>query len=482
MNRDLPKGIMPLSVGGMEACWMFSAFCLLEARTAPETLPAAWLMLGIPLAFALGRLARAFSRPLRSAAGLAGGLVWLLLLMKFSAFAGQSPMDPAWLAAGFGRIFRAQGGPNALQLTVLAAAAAWTAGLRLAAIQAGFAQILSEFQFGLLILLLVFFCAAQWEIPLPALTPVVLVFFALFLLGASSARSGDTGGWLQGEARAGWLAVLGFNAALILGAGGLLTAGVTPEVLARILGFLQALWDTMTDWVIRFIAFLARLIPQPEIKSIAIGGGAGPSPQDPRSLPDLLSIPDDVRRIAALLVSAFWVVLFAVCLWRVASQVAGWLRRRMSDMDGAQIETLPGSFRQDWLRLLRYIGRRMAGWLAWLKYAIGRKPEPATTPAEAAAVRRLYRALLAWSAAGGCPRRRHQTPHEFLARLCEWAPEARDQLALITEHYAAVRYGNRRPSADVVKALERMWQDVRQMRRKPMRLKRVFQPGRNEPG
>jgi hypothetical protein len=195
-----------------------------------------------------------------------------------------------------------------------------------------------------------------------------------------------------------------------------------------------------------------------------------------------LSIPDDVRRIAALLVSAFWVVLFAVCLWRVASQVAGWLRRRMSDMDGAQIETLPGSFRQDWLRLLRYIGRRMAGWLAWLKYAIGRKPESATTPAEAAAVRRLYRALLAWSAAGGCPRRRHQTPHEFLARLSEWAPEARDQLALITEHYAAVRYGNRRPSADVVKALERMWQDVRQMRRKPMRLKRVFQPGRNESG
>jgi hypothetical protein len=39
-------------------------------------------------------------------------------------------------------------------------------------------------------------------------------------------------------------------------------------------------------------------------------------------------------------------------------------------------------------------------------------------------------------------------------------------LTLITEHYAAVRYGGRRPGAEVVKILERTWQDVRQIRKR----------------
>jgi hypothetical protein len=178
-----------------------------------------------------------------------------------------------------------------------------------------------------------------------------------------------------------------------------------------------------------------------------------------------LSIPDHVRRVAAFLVSAFWVVLLAVCLWRVASQIAAWLRRQVNDLDATQVESLPGSFRQDLLRLLRYLRRRVAGWVGWLGYAIGRRRPQNGMPDESMAVRRVYRGLLAWSAAGGCPRRRHQTPHEFLSRLCEWLPQARDQLARITEQYAAVRYGDRRPDAEAVKTLERTWRDVRQIRK-----------------
>jgi hypothetical protein len=85
---------------------------------------------------------------------------------------------------------------------------------------------------------------------------------------------------------------------------------------------------------------------------------------------------------------------------------------------------------------------------------------------EAAAVRRVYRRLLAWSAGGGCPRGRHQTPHEFLGTLCDWLPQARTQLTLINEQYSAVRYGGRRPGADAIQALERTYQDVRHMRKR----------------
>jgi hypothetical protein len=218
----------------------------------------------------------------------------------------------------------------------------------------------------------------------------------------------------------------------------------------------------MVDGVVRFIAFLARLIPQPEIKPYPAGGGAGSAPRDPSAVADLLQIPDYVRRIAAFIVAAFWVVLFGVCLWRMASQVAAWLRRQMNAPDGAEVETLRGAWRQDLRRLLR----RLRGWFVWLGYALGRRGAADPLPEEAAAVRRLYRSLLAWSAAGGCPRRRHQTPHEFLGRLCERLPDARAQLALITDHYAEVRYGGRRPGGDIVKLLESTWQDVRHMRKR----------------
>jgi len=445
---------------------MVCGLWLLEARTAPGALPVLLLMLGLPLAFTLWRLTRTLSPSLRLSAGLAGGAAWTVLLIAFSAFPVDALAGPAWVSGPIGRLFQRQGAPNPTQLTALAAAATWAGGLRLATVRAGFDQLLSEFQFGLPILLFILFSAAQWDAALPAQTAVVFAFFTFFLLGMAAARGGDAGDGLQGQARARWLLALVCNAVLVLAAGLLLTAAVTPEALKLALDCLQTLWDTMVAWVARFIAFLAQWIPRPEIKAYPMGGGAGAAAQNPSVVADLMQIPDYVRRVAAFIVAAFWVVLFGVCLWRMASQVAAWLRRQMSDLDGAEAEALRGAFRQDLLRLLSRVLRRLRGWMAWLGYAFGRGRPAGMLPTEAAAVRRLYRSLLAWSAAGGCPRRRHQTPHEFLGRLCDWLPEARTKLALITEHYTEVRYGGRRPDAEVVKLLESTWQDVRHMRKR----------------
>jgi Domain of unknown function (DUF4129) len=466
MNQALPRGTGAFFAGGMEACWMISGLWLLEARAAPEALPVPCLMLGVPLAFTLWRMTQALSPSLRFSAGLAGGAIWALLLIAFIDFPVAALTEPARAAGPLARLLQRQGAPNPIQLTALAAVATWIGGLRLATLRVGFDHLLSEFQFGLLILLFIFFCAAQWDAALPATAAVVLSFFSLFLLGMTAARCGDAGAWLQGKARARWLAGLVFNAALVLGAGLLLTAAVTPAALQLVLGFLEALWETMMEGVIRFIAFLARLIPQPEIKAYSISGGAGTAPQNPSAVADLLQIPDTIRQAAAFIVSALWIMLFSICLWRMTSQIAVWLRRQLNDLDGAEVETLRGAFRQDVRLLLRRVLRRLGGWIAWLGYALGRRPMTGSLPAEAAAVRRLYRSLLAWSAAGGCPRQRHQTPHEFLGRLCDWLPEAREKLALITAHYAGVRYGGRRPDAAVVKLLESTWQDVRHMRKR----------------
>ena len=87
MNPALPRGIVILFAGGMEACWMVSGLWLMEARAAAGALPVPWLMLGLPLAFALWRLTRGLSPSLRLIFGLAGGAIWALLLIVFSAFA-----------------------------------------------------------------------------------------------------------------------------------------------------------------------------------------------------------------------------------------------------------------------------------------------------------------------------------------------------------------------------------------------------------
>jgi hypothetical protein len=466
MNATRPRGSGALFAVGMEGCWMLSGLWLLDARAAPGALPVPWLMLGLPLAVLLRRLTRALSRSVRLSVGLVGGVIWALLLMTLCTFPADVLPEPGQVAFPLRGLFQVQGGLNPVQLTALAAAATWTGGLRLASVRIGFDQILEEFQFGVPILLIGFFCAALWDVALPAPAPVVFSFFTFFLLGMATARGADRGGWLQGQARSPWLAAIVFNAGLVLGAGLLLTAVVTPGALKLVLGFLETVWDIMIEWVVRFITFLAQLIPSPEIKAHPIGGGVGPAPQDRSSIPELLQIPDYVRQIAGFLVSAFWVVLFGVSLWRMASQIAGWLRRQMNDLDGAEVETLPGAFRQDLRRLLRWAQRRLKGWIAWLGYALGRRTTADTSPAEAAAVRRLYRAVLAWSAAGGCPRGRHQTPHEFLVRLSERQPEARTQLALITEHYTDVRYGGRSPDPEEVKRLESAWHDVRKMRKR----------------
>jgi hypothetical protein len=465
MSQALPRGMGALFAGGMEACWMVSGLWLLEARTAPETLPVPWLMFGLPLAFTLRRLTGALSPSRRLSAGLVAGVIWALLLVTFSAFPVDALPEPAWVAGPIGRLFQRHGAPNPIQLSALAAVAIWVGGVRLAAMRVGFDQLLSEFQFGLPILLFIFFCAVQWNVALPAPATVAFSFFTLSLLGMAAARGDDAGGWLQGKARTPWLAALVFNAVLVLGVGLLLTAAITPAAVKLALGFLQTLWDTMVEWVVRFIEFLARLIPPPEIKTHPMVGGAGPAPRDPSAIADFMKIPDYVRRIAAFIFITFWIVLFGLCLWRMASQIATWLRQQMNDLEGAEVETLRGAFRQDLQRLLSRVRRRLKGWIAWLGYALGRRPMTDLLPAEAAAVRRLYRSLLAWSAARGCPRWHHQTPHEFLGRLCDWLPEAGAKLALITEHYAEVRYGDRRPNADLVKLLESTWQDVRHIRK-----------------
>jgi Domain of unknown function (DUF4129) len=84
-------------------------------------------------------------------------------------------------------------------------------------------------------------------------------------------------------------------------------------------------------------------------------------------------------------------------------------------------------------------------------------------------IREIYRALLLWAASRGYPRKRHETPYEFQDRLNEHLPQSEPELGLVTEAYAATRYGEVVPNEGEVMSIKQTWQH----------LQKKFQPDRS---
>jgi hypothetical protein len=465
MSRGLPHGMGPLAVGGMEACWLLIGFRILEQRVAAVG-PPALLLAGLPLAFLLWRVTAAFSRPARIGIGLGAGALWLISTGLASAVPGPDMPAAARPAALFAALAHLSEGPHAAQLSAAAALSAWCCGIRLAATPIDFDRVLAEFQFGLILLVLLFFGAAQWELALPGMSFITLLFFLIFMASAAVARGSAAGSWMHAGSRGRWLSILACHAALVLGLGLLLTAAFTPEFVKTIAGLLERLWDAIVVLITGFLELLARLLPQPEITAHPPAGrGAGPMAEG-ANLPDLLRIPDSIRRIAGLLVAVFWTALIALSLWRIAAQLASWLRQQLAREDGAEIRSIEGAFRQDLRRLALWLWDRLRGWGAAARYLLRRRDSIGKASAEAASVRRVYLRLLAWSAARGCWRKPHHTPYEFLELLCRWLPEAHSEFEILSDYYVAVRYGDMPPGPEAVRKISAAWEGVRRIRKK----------------
>lgn len=389
----------PLSVAGMEACWLAGGLWLVEQRVALGV-PPWWVLAGLPAAFAVWRLSRPLGRRWRAGVGVGAGLVWTVAMVLLAGVPGLEPIGHARMAAAIAALGVLKGGPTPSQLAAAAAAAAWVCGLRTAAKPIDLERVLGEFQLGLMLFFIVLFCAAQWDLALTLISPTLVLFFLFFLGGAAITQGLGRGGWLHSGFRGPWVAVVAGHAVLVLGAGAALAAAVTPEALALVLAGVKAVWDAVTGLIAALIAFLVRFLPQPDMGAHPpLGGGAGAAPET-GSVPDLLRIPDLIRSIAQFLVGAFWVGLFALSLWRIAGEVAAWLRRQAAGTDGAEIEVIPGALRQDLLRALRWLRVRLSRWWGRLRGALGAPPVAGPSPPEIAAVRRTYRQLLRWAAAG----------------------------------------------------------------------------------
>ncbi len=457
MRLDWQRGILYITTAGIECCWLYALIGLVNRQAVEGRISVSGLLLLYPVAFVFNLLLLRL-RWHKLFLGSISWAVWviaMLLIVKIQLFSGLGWTDTTWLKAVPESIAGVFYGFKPELLILLGTGAIWWLGQRLASLKLSFAASVAEFQFGLAMLLIVFFSASQLEASLGEAVPVTLVFFLFALLGMSLAHAREGKGWLSGLNRHHWTLLLLASIGIIVALGFLIGSLVTPDFLHLIVAALQWLWGL----IVYAITFLASLLPGSEPSAVPIPPQLiPPQPSPEESIPWLLSEEARLRLQLVWSVAVGGLVLFA--LWRISSQIIGWLRRRLA-MSGVETEPMTGAFKSDLLSLLKLLLSKLLGLLPSRFMRKSRSALP-----EAASVRQVYRQLLRWAAAHGYPRRTFQTPFEYYFTLAGVVPEAQEDLDFITRQYVRVRYNSAPPEESELSRLKQSWHNIRQIRLK----------------
>jgi len=455
MKLDWRQSILYVTTMGMEGCWLYALIVLLNMQVADGYLSTMGLLLLYPLSFGFNKLLQQLRWPrvcLRSINWLAW-VVGMLLIVKIQLFSDLGWSDLTWLLAVPQAIVELIHTFRPELLILVSTAALWWLGRRLAYLRLNFTTSVSEFQFGLPILLIAFVVTSRLTVDLADSVPIIMAFFFFALSGISIAHAKEGTSWLSGLSRGHWSGLLLLSITLILLFGVLISSVVTPDLLQLVWDGLKWIWEL----IMKAIAFIASLFPEPE----------------PAELPPLTPMPEIEpsegfnwwimsESVRGGLRIGWYVLVFGFliyALWKISSQIFSWLRRKLASMTGAELEPLPSSFRADFLILLKRILRRLLG--LRLSFLFGWKSR-SILPEKIASVRQIYRQLLQWAASSGYPRLIFQTPQEYLNTLVDLLPQAQEDLDFITQQYVSMRYGLSLPTEDKLNQLRESWHKIRQ--------------------
>lgn len=463
MKLDWRQSILFITIIGMEGCWIHTSMALLNRQVAQDRLSTLGILLLLPVSFVFNMLLRRLSWP-KICHFIVSWLGWvaaMLLIIKIQVFGNLAVSDLSWLSAVPRAITEVIYSFNPALLILVSTAIIWWLGRRLVYLKTDFSRLITEFQFGLAILLVALFSASMLKTDIDGSVPVAMAFFSFALLGISISHAQENSGWLSRLYQGHWTGLLLASIIFILILGLIAGLIINPDLLKLVLTGLKWVWGRILD----FINFIMSLLPEPEPGELP---PAMPMPTPNTEPPEelkLWSMPESVRNGLRLLLNILWAGLLLFALWRISSQIFSWLRRKMGDMAGAEFEPLPGAFRTDFLRLLKRILAKLLGLRSPFRTA--GKPKPVLP--EVASVRQVYRQLLRWAASGGCVRQSAQTPHEYLYALAELLPEASDDLELITQQYIRTRYSTFLPTEGELDRLNQSWYRVRKNRWKNRR-------------
>ena len=462
MKWDWRRGILYIAIMGMEVCWLYALMAMLNAKVAGGRLSVLGIMVLYPVAFIINMLLRRLRMP-RAGILSVSWLLWvvgMLLMVKAQLFWGLPLSDWQWLLSIPQSIARVIYTFRPELLILLSTGVIWWLSLRLTSHTSSFATVVGEFQFGLIMLVLIFFIASRLETSLENPVPLALTFFLLALLGISVGHALESTSWLSGLYQGHWSGLLVISIGLILILGLLISSVVTPDLLhlfwAAITWVLGLVWAL----IIKVAAFIASIFPALELTELP----SMPSMPPTESVEEfkLWSMPEWLRSGLSFSLSILVLGAILLALWRVSSEIFGWLRQRLAGRAGAEFEPLSGAFKVDFMNLLKRILLR----LLRLKSLFRLRDKEGAVISEVAPVRQIYRQLLRWAAAGGYPRHISQTPREYYFALVGLMPETGEDFDLVTQQYVRARYGAWLPTGDELDKLSQAWHRVKQTRLK----------------
>jgi hypothetical protein len=463
MKQARQRDILFLSIAGAQACWVYTTLLLIDVKATAGDLPILGLLSFYPLAFVLGAaLPRIPWGKFRLF--LLNWTLWFLLfvaLAKHYEAPFENPLDAAWVRSFVAGILQVSS-LSSPQLILLCSPLLWWLGGRLVRLRLDFSTALTEFQFGVAILLILFFFESQWDLDLPGLVPTTMAFFIFSFAGTAITHAREGSGWLSGPFRSRWLGLLIFTLVTILVGGMLIVALVKPDILKLILSLVTLVWDFFWDLLFRIVSFLASLFASDEPASLPMMPAAPAPPPEGPSWVKLFRLPEWVRRVGSVVMIMIWMILILAAIWSVSSQILHWLRQRLEGMSEVEVEPMSGAFFADLLALLKGILLLLSRFFLFLSRPFRHKQKaPAASP-EISSIRTIYRRMLDWAASAGCPRHASQTPYEYLRVLAQWLPDAGEHFSLITDHYVLARYGKDSPTHGTLDQVKTTWEKLRQ--------------------
>jgi hypothetical protein len=466
MNQARQGDILFLAVAGAEACWIYIALLLLDVKAVEGTLPILWLLSFYPLAFVLRKAIRylPWGKIRLFLMNWTLWFVWFLALAKVHTAPSADLVEPAWLLSLGSGILQVSSLPSSPQLSLVCSVLLWWLGRRLSRLRLDFSTSLTEFQFGVAILLILFFFETQWDLNLPGLVPITMAFFVFSFAGTAITHAREGGGWLSGPYRSRWMSLLIFTLLFILIGGMLIGALVKPDLLRLILSVLTTIWNFFWDILFRMVSFLANLFSSHEPMNLPAMPSMPPVPAGPPEWTKLFRIPEWVRSVGRFVMASIWVILILGALWSISSQIIHWLRQRLESMNDVEVEPMSGAFLDDLLHLFKGLLLLASRLFRFLSRPFRHKRSNRAVSPEISSIRTIYRRMTGWAASAGCPRNAAQTPHEYLKALAQWLPEVGQDFALITNHYVLVRYGDYPPSHDTLDQVKMTWEKLRHVK------------------
>ena len=449
------KVVLTTTVVALEGCWLYTLVYMLNVLIAEGRLNVPGLLPLYLLAFGTNWLWRrlGWPRAIRGALNITGGVVFTLLAVKIQLFGHLPLADAMWLASlgeAFTNIFY---GLSPEMVLLVGGGVLWWFGQRMASLPMAFATAVREFQFGLIVLLILLFIVYGMEIQLSHTILVVTIFFAASLLSLSIAHAQENkqstefyhGNWLG-------ILLMSISAVILLGLA--IGSVITPDLLQLVVAGLTWLWGL----IVKGITFIASLFPQSDITPGEVLPGAGPMPVEEPDYTKLFVLPEVVRKGLRFGWSVLMIGMLLVFLWRISEQIFTWLRTRLGSTGNAEYESLSGAFWTDIQLLFQRIFRWILKILRWPTLLRKRKT---VEPKEITSIRQLYQQLLRWAAKAGLPKPVFQTAYEYLDVLQEKMPAYRDTLQYVTGKYVSARYGHVTPSVEELDQLKQSWHNLK---------------------